>query len=340
MVINAERYVIPSVFGSGMILQQNMPIRVFGSGLDGDVFSVEFNGETKQTTAVNGEWMVEFDPLAADNKTTYTMKITAGGDVIEYNNIMMGEVWLCGGQSNMEFTMYSDADKDTEVANANYRTCVSLPRVQTRFRKRTRTCATVSGLLLRRYSQRVQRSRLLLWPRLAQKLDVPVGMICAAVGGTPMAAWLTDKALESREVLATYKNNSENNTGNTMQNGLYNGMVAPLVPFGMKGVIWYQGEADRWYDVPVYENLLGAMIDSYREVWGNDDLAFHFVQLPNYSEQVGAKWPAVRDGQFKAAQTNDNVGVVVTLDVGDSSTICTRQRSSLSASGSRSLRLN
>ena len=320
VVINAERYVIPSVFGSGMILQQNMPIRVFGSGLDGDVFSVEFNGETKQTTAVNGEWMVEFDPLAADNKTTYTMKITAGGDVIEYSNIMMGEVWLCGGQSNMEFTMYSDADKDTEVANANYRTCVSLPRVQTRFRKRTRTCATVSGLFAPPVqSARSAQSATTLAATCTKSLTCRSGMICAAVGGTPMAAGSPTKRSNRGEVLATYKNNSENNTGNTMQNGLYNGMVAPLVPFGMKGVIWYQGEADRWYDVPVYENLLGAMIDSYREVWGNDDLAFHFVQLPNYSEQVGAKWPAVRDGQFKAAQTNDNVGVVVTLDVGDSS---------------------
>ena len=319
VVINAERYVIPSVFGSGMILQQNMPIRVFGSGLDGEVFSVEFNGETKQTTAVNGEWMVEFDPLAADNKTTYTMKITAGGDVIEYSNIMMGEVWLCGGQSNMEFTMYSDADKDTEVANANYpnlrlftQSPNPIPEEDPDVRDgKWSVCSagTVSAFSAVGYY---------FGRDLHKELDVPVGMICAAVGGTPMAAWLTDKALESREVLATYKNNSENNTGNTMQNGLYNGMVAPLVPFGMKGVIWYQGEADRWYDVPVYENLLGAMIDSYREVWGNDDLAFHFVQLPNYSEQVGAKWPAVRDGQFKAAQTNDNVGVVVTLDVGDS----------------------
>lgn len=330
--IHARRYVISSLFGSGMVLQQNMPIKVFGTGIDGDVFTVGFNNQTKQTTAADGKWCVEFDPIAADNKTVYSMTIACGDPsnptyIDQFDDIMMGEVWICGGQSNMELTMYSVANSTAEIAKANYPKIRLFSQSANPSRQedpdvrggKWATCSpsTVAGFSAVGYY---------FGRDLHLALDVPVGLISAAVGGTPMAAWLSDEALSSNEALATYKSNTANNTGNTLQNGLYNGMIAPLVPFGVKGVAWYQGEADRWYDVPVYQELLTTMIESYRSVWGNDDMAFQIVQLPNYNEQPAAKWTAVREGQFQTAQTVDNVGMAVTLDVGDSNDLHPKQK--------------
>lgn len=316
--------VLPSIFGSDMILQQNMPIKVWGTGIDGDTVTVSFNGEEKSAPVSGGEWAVELSPLAADNKTQYTMLIESAlhGDVNTFTNIMMGEVWVCSGQSNMERTMYSDGEAAVEMPKANY------PNI--RLFSQSANPSTTEQIDVKNGGWAVCSPNTVgsfsavgyyFGRDIHLSQDVPVGLISATVGGTQVASWVSKEALSSNSALASYKNSTASQTGNRIQNGLYNGMIAPLMPLSVKGVIWYQGESDVYYG-NLYTELLTTLITSWRSEWGNEDLEFHVVQLPNYNDtNASARYDLVRASQFEVSQTLDKVGLAVTLDVGDSNDI-------------------
>ncbi|HIV03461.1 MAG TPA: hypothetical protein IAC74_07785 [Candidatus Aphodoplasma excrementigallinarum] len=316
--------VLPSIFGSDMVLQQNMPIKVWGTGIDGDTVTVSFNGEEKSAPVSGGEWAVELSPLAADNKTQYTMSVESAlhGSVSTFTNIMMGEVWVCSGQSNMERTMYSDGEAAVEMPKANYPNIrlfsqSANPSAAEQIDVKNGGWAVCSPNTVGSFSA----VGYYFGREIHLSQDVPVGLISATVGGTQVASWVSKEALSANSALASYKNSTASQTGNRIQNGLYNGMIAPLMPLSVKGVIWYQGESDVYYG-NLYTELLSTLITSWRSEWGNEDLEFHVVQLPNYNDtNASARYDLVRASQFEVSQTLDKVGLAITLDVGDSNDV-------------------
>lgn len=322
--LDSRPVVLPSVFGSDMILQQNMPIQVWGTGVEGDTITATFNNEERQGVVKDGKWSIAFSPVAADNSTKYTMTVTGStsGYTTTFDNIMMGEVWVCSGQSNMERTMYSDGESAAEMPKANY------PNIRLFFQDANPSAAeqvdvkngnwkvcspsTVGGFSAvgYYYGREIHLSQ-----------NVPVGLISATVGGTQVASWVSKEALSSNPALASYKNSTASQTGNRLQNGLYNGMIAPLTPMRVKGVIWYQGESDVYYNT-LYTELLTTLITSWRSDWGIPDMPFHVVQLPNYGDaNPASRWDLVRESQYQVSQTLDNVGIAITLDVGNSADV-------------------
>ena len=240
-----------------------------------------------------------------------------------FKNVLIGEVWLCSGQSNMEWPVAWSLDSRKEIAAATY------PKIRlfTVKRKASRTplddCAgrwaecspqTVSGFSAAGY---------FFIRMLHKELGVPVGMINASWGGTPAEAWTSRKALESEPSLKPLLDNWDKTPTDRRKErnrpaSLYNGMIAPVVPFAIRGVIWYQGEANigRAYQ---YRTLFPLMIRDWRAAWSEGDFPFGFVQLApfRYAGIDEAACAELREAQAMALASVPNTGMAVTMDIGN-----------------------
>jgi sialate O-acetylesterase len=354
---------LPTVFSDHMVLQREMPLPVWGWAEPGEKVTVAIGEQSKTATAdAAGKWSLKLDPLKAGGPLTITVK---GKNTIEIKDVLVGEVWLCSGQSNMAWTVASSANFDGEKAAANF----SQIRMYTADRKPAQTpqteckgdwkvCApeTVGGFSAAGY---------FFARELHKQLGVPIGMLHSSWGGTPVQAWTSTAAHKAVPELAPMVENLEKaiaayDPEKAKQNfekqlakwkddeaqakaagkqpprrpqppqepglsphspgRLYNGMIAPLAPYAMRGAIWYQGESNAG-NAPLYGLQLRTMIANWRSDWAQGDFPFISVQLPNFmapqqkpSEQGG--WPLIRE-QFVKTLAFPNTGIAVTIDVGE-----------------------
>lgn len=357
---------LPAIIGDNMALQRGKNVPIWGWAEPGEKVKVCLNGKNKSAKAdCEGKWRVCFDLKCPGGP--YDMTVTGCSNTLSVHNILVGEVWVCSGQSNMEFVVNSGNDAANEKQNAKYPN-IRLFTVKKSVKEEPQTdcvgkwveCSpdTVGSFSAVGY---------FFGRKLYQDLNVPVGLIHTSWGGTPAEAWTTRATLQSdpdfkpiddrfvkakaddtpenfakreaahKAALEKWKADAEkakadnkpapqqprppqHAVGPNSPATLYNGMIAPLIPYKIAGATWYQGEsnAGRAYQ---YRKLLPAMIRDWRCAWGQGDFPFMIVQLANFMakkpEPSESSWAELREAQTLTALHTPNTGIGLAIDIGD-----------------------
>jgi sialate O-acetylesterase len=324
------------LFTDNMVLQQGVTCPVWGLASPGEKIEVTLerkDGKDAGVTSVGttaddkGHWKVGVASLKPGVGCTLTIK---GTNTIELKNVAVGEVWIGSGQSNME--MNNNSSYDIE----RYRAAAKNPNLRLfTVQKRTSTTPLVDQSDLKHFGKwdestsenfgGFSAAAYHFGAHLQKTLNVPVGMIHTSWGGTPAEAWTSVEALEAESMLKHYATSAaaaakgkKQPVGPHTPGSLYNAMIHPLLPFAIKGAIWYQGEsnASRAYE---YRTLFQTMIKDWRKKWGQEDMPFICVQLAPWhaNDADGVSWAELREAQLLATQKLKNVGMAVITDVGD-----------------------
>ncbi|HYO81932.1 MAG TPA: sialate O-acetylesterase, partial [Bryobacteraceae bacterium] len=355
---------LPYLFADGMVLQRDMPVQVWGSANGGERVEVSFRGASRTTKADQlGRWSVALPPGTAGGP--FELNVNAR----VFRDVLVGDVWIAAGQSNMEWPVRWSANPDAERASARY------PKIRL-----ARTMHRVSGHPLSDWvgqqwqpcsPESVEHFSAVAYHfgrELHTRTGIPIGLIQSAWGGTPIEAWTSLRGIssdpglmpvfrewarltEQHEVellqfptrMAMWKAQAAKARaqgraapeppemrrrpgGQWTPGGLFNAMIAPLTRWGIRGVIWYQGEANTSPErAPLYERLLPILIQDWREQWGQGAFPFIIVQLANYKAAPDSMWPTVRDAQRRALSVA-STALAVTVDIGDPEDIHPRNK--------------
>jgi sialate O-acetylesterase len=357
------------LFRDGAVLQQKRPVTVWGRANPGEGVEVSFAGqEFKTRGGEDGRWSVTLAPLAASSEPQ-TLRVRAG-NLLEVKDVLVGEVWLCSGQSNMEWPVSSSNDADEETAEAKYpgirefnlpHTPSSSPQETVEGEWVACSPATVGEFTAVGYFFARQ---------IHEELGVPVGIINSSWGGTRIESWINaealaevsssdaiqerwsdrladypeqledyrsrlaswaekrDKALASGEVYERRAPRQPEGLGSHWEpSSLFNGMIAPLAPYTIAGVLWYQGESNEGSESE-YAELFATLIGQWRDSFQNASMPFYFVQLANCvrkRDESAVSWAYLREAQ--ASVLNDpDTGMAVAIDIGESGNIHPRNK--------------
>jgi sialate O-acetylesterase len=310
-----------ALFSDNAVLQQKVKVPVWGTTDSNEPVMVSIAGQQVQATPQDGKWRVELAPLEAGGP--HTLKIAQCSDVLERKNILVGEVWLCGGQSNMQWPLHLSYGGDAAAAaSANDKIrLITIPRERDSTpRENVNAAWEVAGP---ETTPQFSAVAYYFGRDLQNKLGVPIGLISSNVGGTAAEEWIGGKTLAAHNELE----GQFTPPGGASQ--LYNAMIAPLAPYAIQGVIWYQGESNAGRAFH-YRKLLPAMIESWRETFNNPNMSFHIVQIAPYDKEKAYSpdtiWAEIRDAQFHVVKSVPNTSLIVTIDVGDEQDIHPRQK--------------
>ncbi len=366
------------LFRDHAVLQRDKPVPVWGTAAPGEHVSVHFRGDAAEATAgADGRWSVRLDPLPAASDPADL--IVDGGNEVAVHDIVVGEVWLCSGQSNMQFTLWDpngtsfrvqNGEKEVAAANHPLIRQFLVPQVESDTLLESAggswvacTPATAAGFTAVGY----------FFARdIQQKLGVPVGIIDCSWGGSSIEPWMSQETLAGDPELAFVGENWRKTVADyplklarTMaldsawrsvaaqarQKGpeaykvfvdqfkepktppppdkpypsapsrLYNAMINPLVPYALRGVLWYQGESNTGRPQE-YHKLFASMITSWRGAFGQGDFPFYWVQLANFNgwDPDATNWAALREAQEETLSL-PNTGMAVTIDIGSATDI-------------------
>lgn len=329
----AQAAVTPNaLFSDNAVLQQGITVPVWGTADDGEQVTVTFGKQKVSTVAKDGKWMVCLKPLKAGGPFTMTI---SGENTIELQNILVGEVWVASGQSNMQWTVKNSLNSEQNIAGSKD----PMIRLFTVPRKTALTPqSTVEASWVECGPETVPDFSAVAYffgRDLRKAMNVPIGLINTSWGGTRVQAWTAirhlEYTLEHRK--ATLSNVDYMNSPNRMA-VLYNGMVAPLIPYAIKGAIWYQGESNAG-EAYAYRSLFPAMIQNWREDWRQGDFPFLFVQLapwqPKPEQPAPGTWAELREAQLLTTKALPNTGMAVITDYGDAQDIHPKQKEPVGA---------
>ena len=340
---------LPAIYSDNMVVQQGKPFVVSGTADAGKEVSVRFGKQRIiKTAAEDGSWKVRFTPMQADGMN-YTLTVECGEEKIEYKNLVIGEVWLCSGQSNMAFMVKESSHIEQSLANLegkDIRLYNMKPRVLTnsvewdsidlaKLNDHDYYLPTTWQLQNRENVSDFSAIAYHFGAMLADSLGVPVGLICNAVGGAPAEAYIDRKTLEFHPVLVDILYNWKENDmiqdwcrGRAKQNiakscvklqrhpyepcYLYETGIMPIASYPIRGAIWYQGESNA-HNVELHEVIFPTLIDSWRRTWGDAEMPFYFVQLSGINRP---SWPHFRDSQRRLAAEIANCDFAVSSDKG------------------------
>jgi len=338
---------LPNVFGNSMVLQRDHQNPVWGKAAPGEQVTVVVDAQKHSTTADDkGNWRVVLEPMSVG---TPKELVVTGKNEVRFTDVLIGEVWICSGQSNMQWSVSSSNNFDLEAPAANYPAIrmINFPQVGVQEpiwshdRSHWMVCSpeTVGNFSAVGYFFARQ---------LNQTLNVPIGMINNAWGGSACEAWIERDQLASDpqyapmmerwskmeanyEALSTKKELDEEDkkamaglkqqmTGNHRPANIYNGVLSSHIGYGIRGAIWYQGEsnAGRAYQ---YRELFPLMISNWREKWGQGDFPFYWVQLADFKaeqpEPAGSDWAELREAQTMTMAKLAKTGQAVIVDIGE-----------------------
>ena len=318
---------LPQVIASNMVLQRNMPVPIWGTADAGEKVTVTFCGQSKSAAAdAKGAWKVTLDKLKTNAKGA-TM-VVKGSNTITLSNILVGEVWVGSGQSNMQWSLTRSANPKEEIATAKY------PKIRL-FLVPRRPSATPLADINAKWAECSPKTvpnfsaALYFFGRhLHKELNVPMGLIATAGGGTRVEPWipqcgldgepdLKPQATDARKAASGVKGRRSHQSPAM----LYNGMVRGLVPFAIRGAIWYQGESNMGEGMKYFVKKR-ALIDGWRKVWGqttgapdgSGKFSFYLVQLAPFARYRDGQQPYIWEAQT-ACLTLPNVGMCVTTDI-------------------------
>ncbi|MCP4376735.1 MAG: sialate O-acetylesterase, partial [bacterium] len=364
---------MPSVFNDGMVLQREKPVPVWGWADAGEEVTVKFAGQSKTAKACDaGKWTLKLDKMKACAKPAKMTITGSDGKAITIKNILVGEVWLGSGQSNMEMSVDRCLNAKKFITEANYPlirmfTVRKSPSGKARNDVKGRW-AVCSPKTVSRFSAVAY----FFGRRVHKELGIPVGLIHSSWGGTRVEPWtppcgfasvkslksVSDrvagapenyrkqllKSIEQVELwLPKAKKAIADNTdvpptpripshplnSNRAPTGLYNGMIHGLIPYAMRGALWYQGESNGNEGKSYYEKKK-ALIGGWRKLWAQGDFPFYFVHLasfrqPNPNPEGGDTWARIREAQV-ACLSIPNTGMAVLTDLGDARDIHPRNK--------------
>ena len=305
-----------SLFQDHMVLQRNQPIAVFGKATSEKTVDVKFKDKTYSTKVENGYWKLFLDQSEAGGPYNLIIK---GKNEIVLSDILVGEVWLCSGQSNMEMPVKGNKGQPINGSNL---AILNSENSQIRLFKVGRnisqmpldSCEGEWKLAEPSTVKSFSATAYFYAKMLQEKLNIPIGLITSSWGGTPAEAWTPNKIIASE--FKDFKDwNKDNSKPQKNPSVLYNGMIHPLKPFTFKGVIWYQGESNKNY-YQNYTQLFSAMIKSWRTDWNQGEFPFYFVQIAPLG-WGGDNQAYLRETQLKTMLSVPNTGMAVTLDIGE-----------------------
>jgi sialate O-acetylesterase len=308
---------LPAVIGNDMVLQRGMPAPIWGWADKGEEVTVTIAGQKHVTKAGDdGRWKVTLDKLAVGQPLEMTVEGSSGSRTT-LKNILVGEVWVCSGQSNMEMGVGACNDAAKEIAAAKYpnirlftvkRAEVAQPATDVKGKWTPCSPQTVAADGWGGFSA----TAYFFGRKLYRELKVPIGLIHTSWGGTPAESWTSRKALEANPVLKPLAQGKSS--------FLYNGMIAPLIPYAIRGAIWYQGEANVGAAYR-YRTLFPAMIANWRADWGEGNFPFIFVQIAPFNYHNGGADPRacaeLWEAQRMTLDAAPHTGMAVTTDITD-----------------------
>jgi sialate O-acetylesterase len=321
--------VLPKILGNGMVLQRNQPVPIWGTAEAGEKVTVKFNGQTKTTIVDDaGKWMVTLKPMPASANPS-TLIIT-GTNTIKLTDILVGEVWLCSGQSNMQYEMRKNSKvkkPDTSTANSPVDELDRAHNPQIRIflvtqKNLQKPDSTHSGWSVAEDSALRAFSAVgyFFAKNLNHDLKVPVGIISSAVSGSRIEPWAPQEAFDA---IPYFKANNIKIEGDPGK--FYAKMIQPLAPFALKGFLWYQGESNCYLGETIsYTYKMEALINNWRKSWNSKSLPFYYVQIaPFYYSQAKDQVlhteftePELREAQTMALQI-PHTGMIITTDLND-----------------------
>lgn len=304
-----------SLFSDGAVLQQEILIPVWGTADEGEKVTVKLQDQEASSIAQNGRWMVRLRPMKSGGP--FTMSISGTNNLVEIKDILIGEVWICSGQSNMELPVAQCANAEKAIASSpdsmlrlfNVPKRALPPGLIGPIPEMTSTWAQSEPASVSNFSG----VGYFFGQKLRKDLKIPVGLIHISYGGSNIGLWMNSKTLRELAGSGTYRNGWH-----------YDSMLQPLQPYGIRGVIWYQGESDADNSLK-YRKAFPAMIKNWREDWKQGDFPFLFAQLTAFNfykkeaptePQEQSTWAELREAQALTATTVPNTAMVVTTDLG------------------------
>lgn len=311
---------LPAVLSSGMVLQQNDSVTFWGWGYNSEEVTItpSWNNGTITTKVNNiGKWSIKLKTPAAGGP--YQINIKSGGDEITLSDILLGEVWLCSGQSNMEWNYYNEVKGMKEELPVCYNKQIRffhVPRMASEYpqddvRANWKVCDSNS---LKAFSA----VGYFFGKKLNQQLNVPIGLINASWGGTPAEVWTPAEAVNADAVLKKSADELKEVPWGPVKTAMnYNGMLAAITRFPIAGAIWYQGESNAGCN-STYAQLQTTMINAWRKKW-NREFPFYYVQIAPFkygNKNIGA----LLQEQQRKVMAHPRTGMVVITDLIDSVT--------------------
>ena len=361
-VCASAQVTLPKILSSHMVIERDLPVHVWGMAAATEKVSVSFRGETRTTTAAtNGRWSVFLKPGAAGGPFAMTVMGTpaAGGSgqgetqTITLDDVLVGDVWVASGPSNMEFAMRQAETADKDLPHADN------PRIRLMMVNKKPSEYPLDDVDSVGWAvstpETARDFSAVGWyfaREIEQREHVPVGVIDSTWGGTVADTWTRMEALGADAALAPvfvqWGKMTEKESDALLRDKdeqrqraeakaagrpepqfpwhpqllswgpgmLWNGMIAPLTPFPIRGVIWYQGESNSALArAPLYGRVFGTMITDWRHEWGIGDFPFLFVQISNFKSNETEDWAELREQQLKTLALR-NTGMAVTIDIG------------------------
>ena len=314
---------LPKIFSDGMVMQRETNANLWGEAKASSNVKITTSWDNKSYVVrsdSNGKWETSVKTPKAGGPFSITF---SDGEKLTINNILIGEVWICSGQSNMEMPMkgYKNQPVDNAVEDILHSKDSNLRLFTVKRNSKFKPVDDVTGNWNEANPASVRNFSATAYyfgRELRRSLDVPVGLIVAAWGGSACEAWMTAdwlKAFPDAKIPASEEDIKSKNRTPTV---LYNGMLHPLTGFSMRGVIWYQGE-DNVTRYSTYADMLTTMIGGWRSVWKQGDFPFYFCQIAPYDYKLinyTVNSAFLREQQSKAELMNQNCGMAVLMDVG------------------------
>ncbi|MEN7550710.1 sialate O-acetylesterase [Rapidithrix thailandica] len=359
---------LPEIFGDHMVLQRDLPVPVWGSGLaSGQKVRVKLGKHSVQAVAdANGAWKTELPPMKAGGP--YVLRISTGKKELVFKDVLIGEVWLCSGQSNMAWPlMHSEGFESLKTSLDRSQLRLFKMEKDVHIRPKAYTETELERVLNGKFYQAATWQHCTaesapsfsavayhFGTQLLDSLKVPIGLIQNAIGGSPTQAWISKEALQAHPQLCKYAPHTEGrdwfsvqelhpfvvervkkNLGMALENGqataeqhpfspayLYTQGIAPLLPYAIRGVIWYQGESNANHPEE-HQALFEALIRNWRKDWQQGDFPFLYVQLPGISDRN--RWPEFRALQKETLRL-PNTGMAVTIELGHPTDVHPRKK--------------
>jgi len=317
---------LPAIFGKHMVMQQNSEVKLWGWGkpLENVYVTTTWSADTLHTVVdQNGNWSVFINTPAAGQIHEVSIQ---GYNKLTISDILMGEVWLCSGQSNMEWSVNHGINNGEEAAKQAENNEIRLFHVV--WRSAPYPNIDLKGQWVKCTPETMHPFSAIAYffgKELNDKTGYPVGLISSNWGGTPVESWIPEYEIKSRKALDAAANKlphfawAPNEVAYT-----YNAMIAPLLPFKIKGVLWYQGEANvdnAW----AYADMLELLVKTWREKF-NTDFAFYYAQIAPYMHYQNDDGVKVRDAQRRALDVIPNSGMALMSDIGDTADIHPRMK--------------
>lgn len=308
---------LPSIIGDHMVLQENSNVKIWGwAEPNKEVLIIPSWSQDTVRTKSTGDtkWLASIQTPAADNRT-YTLTVQTQQRKIEVKDILVGQVWLCGGQSNMNYSAaqgITDMQEELQKPmNPTIRlftvTRNSSPWYQEECEGKWQVCNTKSALWFSAVGYFFGKT-------LSEALSQPVGLINASWGGSPVETWTPASSMSKEPALKGMwtKNRKSKSPYNYTIGSMYNAMIHPITNFALAGIVWYQGEANVGHTS--YADAFSLLIDSWRTRFGRD-LPFYFVQIAPYKYKHPNSGAEIREQQARVAASKDRTGMVVVSDL-------------------------